>query len=67
MNQAVLFNFALQRDQRVYQLSLQPGAPWEEIYGVLDEFKLEMQKLEEETKKLEAQKAEITPEAEKTV
>lgn len=55
MNSWTMYNFAAVRDfeandqknQRVYQFSLQPGAPWDEIEGVLEEFKTEMKRLKE--------------------
>ena len=35
MDQAVIFNFAIVKNQRVYQFLVQPGAPWEEVYEAL--------------------------------
>lgn len=69
MNQAVLFNFAVTREDkdknvRVYQLTIQPGAPWEELYDALAEFEREIKALEVKAKaEEEAKKAEpIEPE-----
>lgn len=69
MNSYALFNFAVTRDfevdgkpqQRVYQLSIQPGAPWSEIYTVLDELKSEFQVLEEQAKTAEKEKKDSEP------
>jgi len=66
MNSWTMYNFAVTRDfeaneqklQRVYQFSLQPGAPWEEIEGVLEEFKSEMVKLKDQAAAQEAAKKE---------
>ncbi len=66
MNSYTLFKFAVSRNfefegtkqQRVYQFELQPGSPWEEIEGVLGEFKEEFLKLRDQAKeKEEADKA----------
>lgn len=66
MESYALFNFAVRREfevegkkhQRVYQLELQPGSPWDEIADVLDEFKVEMALLKEQAKsKEDAEKA----------
>lgn len=71
IDQAVLFHFACKKNDRVYQIILQPGAPWAEITEVLEDFKLEFQKLEQQA--LEAEKnrnqdaAPIAVEAENSV
>ena len=65
MNQWSTFNFALTKKfeqdgkelQRQYVFELQPGAPWEEIQAVLDDFKVEFKQLHEQVLKQEADKA----------
>lgn len=63
MNSYSLFKFAITREvevngvatQRVYQLEIAPGSPWDEIFDVLGEFTSEMEKLKlaaQETEKL---------------
>ncbi len=64
MDSCHLFNFALKRDyefegkplMRIYQLSLQPGSPWDEILGVLEEYKKEFELLKAQAEALEASK-----------
>ena len=45
MNQAALFHFAIQKNDRLYQLIVQPGSPWEELEAALEAFKKEFQDL----------------------
>lgn len=71
IDQAVLFHFAYRKNERVYQIILQPGAPWTEIAEVLEDFKVEFQKLEQQAKEAEKNKQEasepLTVEAESSV
>lgn len=62
MNQAVLFHFAIQKNDRVYQFQVQPGAPWEEIQATLDEMKAEFVVLQQQAEKAAAEKNEVKPE-----
>lgn len=57
MNQFILMHFTLAKNNRFFQLSIQPGAPWEDIQAVLDDFKQEMNDLQQQAikKELEAQ------------
>jgi hypothetical protein len=45
MNQAALFHFAVQKNERLYQFIVQPGAPWEELDEALDQLKKEFHEL----------------------
>ncbi len=45
MNQAALFHFAIQKNDRVFQFIIQPGSPWEEVEQALEQFKKEFQDL----------------------
>lgn len=56
MNQAITFNFAIQKNERVYQLVVLPGSPWEEIDEVLLEFQKEMLALKAAALEAEAKK-----------
>ncbi len=56
MNQAVTFNFAIQKNERVYQLIVLPGSPWEEIDEVLLEFQKEILDLKAAALEAEAKK-----------
>ncbi len=56
MNQWATYNFALQKENRLYVFQLLPGAPWEEVYGVLDEFRANFQALQADAKRLEEEK-----------
>lgn len=62
MDQFVLFNFSVQKNDRVYRVVLQPGSPWEDVHAVLDEFKEHFKTLEEEAKKKEAESAQVATE-----
>jgi len=70
MNQAVLFNFAIAKEDaeknvRAYQFIVMPGAPWAEVYEVLAEFVDEIKKLEvAELARAEAAKKEADVKAE---
>lgn len=56
MNQYVLFNFSLVKNDRIFQFSVQPGAPWEDVEAILDEFKVNVIRLKEEAIAKEAEK-----------
>ena len=56
MNQYVLFNFAVQKNDRLYQFQCLPGSPWEELEEVIQEFKDHVAKLKAEAIKAEAEK-----------
>lgn len=56
MNQYVTFNFATVKNERVYQMVIQPGSPWEDIEVVLHEFQNEFALLKEQALKQEAEK-----------
>lgn len=60
MNQHVLFQFSIVKNERLFQVILQPGAPWDDIEGVIDEFKSEFNRL-----KLEAQEKEASSQEQK--
>ena len=62
MNQAVMFHFATVKNERVYQIVLQPGSPWEDIEAVLHEFKNEFALLKEQAQKEELKKEAVEPE-----
>lgn len=47
LNQAIVFHFALTKNDRVYVFQVMPGSPWEEIDQVFDDLKIEFQKLKE--------------------
>lgn len=55
MNQFVLFHFTINKNDRVYQFSMQPGVSWEDIEAVCDEFKQEFLKLKQEAIEKELQ------------
>jgi hypothetical protein len=59
MNQFVLFHFTIDKNNRIYQFVVQPGAPWEDIEAVVEEFKIKMLDLKVEAQK---PKEEITGE-----
>lgn len=46
-NQAVVFHFALTKNDRVYVFQVTPGSPWDEIDQAFDEFKEQFKKLKE--------------------
>jgi len=52
MNSFAFFNFVIQKNNKTFQFSVQPGCPWEEAQAALDEFKSELEKLkiEQESK-----------------
>lgn len=56
MDKFALYHFAINKNDRVFKLSLQPGSPWEDLFAVLEEFKADFQKmkLEEEEKAQQA-------------
>jgi hypothetical protein len=56
MDQFVLFHFAIKKNERFYQFSVQPGTPWEDVESALDEIKANIITLKEETIKQEAEK-----------
>src|SRR5258708_36643134 len=53
MNQHVMFHFSLVKNERVYQLIIQPGAPWQEIEEVMEEFGKEFLRLKKEAQEKE--------------
>jgi hypothetical protein len=57
MNQALLFDFSLEKNGRVYQFLIQGGAPWEEVDEVLDQLKKEFVVLRAEVVAREEAKA----------
>lgn len=50
-----MLHFNLQKNERNYQLMIQPGSPFEDIYAVLDELKESFQKIQEEQQEKERQ------------
>lgn len=48
MNQFILMHFTLNKNNRFFELSVQPGAPWEDVQAVLDDFKQHMNDLQQE-------------------
>lgn len=64
LDQFAVLHFNIQKEQRNYQIMLQPGAPFDEIQAVLDEFKESFVALQENYKEQEAkQKSEQEKEA----
>lgn len=60
MNQYIQFHFAIAKNERLYQLIISPGSPWEEVAEVLIEFQEALKKLKvenDERLKAEAEKA----------
>lgn len=53
MNQFILMHFTLNKNNRFFELSVQPGAPWEDVQAVLDDFKQHMNDLQQEAIKKE--------------
>ena len=53
MNQFVLFHFVITKNDRVYEFSVQPGTPWDDIEEVLEEFKEKFRQLKIDTEKKE--------------
>jgi hypothetical protein len=51
MNQFALLHFTLHKNDRIYQVVLQPGYPWEDLEVVLDDFKKEFASMKEEANK----------------
>ena len=70
MDQFLVLHFNIQKNERNYQLMIQPGAPFEDIYAVLDELKDSFKKIQEEqlekerVAKEEAEKEAVPVEAE---
>lgn len=63
MNQFVLFHFTVNKNDRLYQFVIQPGAPWEDIEAVCEEFKTQFLTLKQEA--IEKEKnAEMTKQGE---
>jgi hypothetical protein len=56
MQQAVCFHFGITKNERVYQIIVQPGSPWEDIQEVINEFKSEFTSLEQQALKAEQEK-----------
>ena len=65
MDSFALFHFAIKKNDRVYQVVLQPGAPWDEINQVMDDFKAEFAalklKADEEAAKKPEESAVVEP------
>ena len=64
VNQHLVIHFSIVKNDRVYQLMVQPGSPYEEAQEVLKEFQeglLELQKQAQEKEKEAAAVAESQP------
>lgn len=57
MNQFALLHFTINKNDRIYQVVVQPGAPWEDLEAVLHEFHQEFGKIKQEQLDLAAAKA----------
>lgn len=63
MNQYLEIKLVITKESRPYQLSIMPGYEWSEILAVLDEFKVEVEKMREASVKVhdEEKSAESNP------
>lgn len=50
MDQYLFLNFAINKNERSYQLLIQPGAPFEDIQAILDQYKADFATLQEQQK-----------------
>lgn len=58
MNQFALFHFTITKNDRLFQVLIQPGTPWEDLESVLDEFKEKFSEIKkDQLEKAEAEKA----------
>jgi len=56
MNQYALLHFAISKNDRLFQILIQPGTPWEDLEEVLREFHTEFGKIKQEQIDLAAAK-----------
>jgi len=56
MNQYALLHFAITKNDRLFQILIQPGTPWEDLDEVLREFHVEFGKIKQEQIDLAASK-----------
>lgn len=57
MQQHLVLHFSIVKNERVYQLMLQPGSPYEELKEVLEQFKADFDELQRQAKEKEEQAA----------
>jgi hypothetical protein len=61
MNQFALLHFTITKNDRLFQVVLQPGTPWPDLEEALEEFKAEFLKAKKEQEDLAAKKQEEKP------
>lgn len=61
MQQHLVLHFSIVKNERVYQLLLQPGSPYEELQEVLEQFKVDFHDLQQQA--IEKQKEAAEKEA----
>lgn len=58
MNQYMLYHFTINKNDRVFQLIIQPGTPWEDLEEVMAEFTSQFLQIKAEAKAKEEAQAE---------
>lgn len=67
MNQHILYNFSIVKNDKVYQMIVQPPCTYEEVQEILCDFKVQFEELLKQQKEREEKGKEATPEVQAEV